>query len=115
MHKMVDMRKTPEELKDNSPMVTPDQNIYPWGLCIRLGNEEIEKLGLDCECEVGDMLPFSGLAFITSFSKNATESGESRNIELQIRYMSIASEEEENESPDALKSSKMQKKMYNGG
>lgn len=95
--KMVDMRKTPQDTKDSAAMIAPDANIYPYGLCLSLGNEELEKLGLDCDCEVGDMIHLFCLASVTSVSQNATENGENKRVELQIKFMSVESEDAENE------------------
>ena len=55
---MVDMARSPEELKKDSaaygiPQVAPrlsDEPIYPYGLCISLCDDELEKLDLDCDC-----------------------------------------------------------------
>lgn len=96
--KMVDMKKTPEEVKGDYPAtISGEQNLYPWGLCIRLGNDELDKLNLDTDCEVGDMLHLFCLASVTSVSKNSTESGENKCVELQIKFMSTESEDQENE------------------
>lgn len=70
---LVDMARTPEEVKEEvaersaAVAVTPSPSVpvYPYGLCISLDDETLEKLGLDgplppvgatlvclCECRV---------------------------------------------------------------
>lgn len=96
---LVDMAKTPEELaKDylGAPTIAaPDQSRYPYGLCISLCQDELDKLGLDGDCEVGDMIDLRAMAKVTSVSKNETTSGASIRIELQITHMETENESDE--------------------
>ncbi len=98
---MVDMRRTPEESDKNTEGLGPQSspNAYPYGLCICLTHEELEKLDLDSTCEVGDMVHLHALAKVTSFSKRETDVGEDCRVELQIMFMSVEDENDENEAP----------------
>ena len=92
---MIDMRS------DNDGDENPFSGAYPYGLCISLGNNELEKLGLDPEdCEVGDMLHIHALAKVTSVSCHDREGqdGECHRIELQITHFmdDVEDEDEEN-------------------
>ena len=99
--KMIDMALTPaEKLESAMPYAIGSTNNYPYGLCICLGNDQLEKLGLEEECEVGDFIHLFALAKVTSVSKNDTGEGEKVRIELQITHMGLESEDEENEEGD---------------
>ncbi len=74
--------------------------IYPYGLQISLTNDELEKLGLDSDCGVGDMLHMHCLAKVTSVSKRETEGGEDCCIQLQITHISAEDEDAENEDSE---------------
>lgn len=100
--KMVDMAHTPEDIKKEAEAygVVPSGNAnkYPYGLCISLGNDELEKLNLDCDCEAGDMIHLFAMAKVTSVSQRDTENGEvQKRLELQITHLGLENEEEENE------------------
>ncbi len=75
----------------------PQQSIYPYGLSICLTNDELEKLGLESNCEVGDMIHLMAMAKVTSISKNETQDGESCRIELQITHLGLEDEDKEEE------------------
>ncbi len=95
--KLQDMRKTDEEKQEASQLINPNQSEYPYGLCICLTENELEKLGLDHECEVGDMIHLFALAKVTSKSVNDTGNGEKCRLELQITHLGTESENEEDE------------------
>lgn len=92
---MVDMAKTPKEIVADS---MPDQSAYPYGLCISLCEEELEKLGFgQDELNVGDMLHLHCLASVTAVSNHDNiNSGPSCRVELQIKFISAESEDDEN-------------------
>lgn len=103
----VDMAHTPEELEEEkreyaSPLSSHAMPIYPYGLCISLGNDELEKLNLDGSCEAGDMLYMDCIAKVTSCSSTDTTEGVKRRIELQITHIAIESPEEEEAEGHAL-------------
>ena len=84
---LVDMRRDPE--KNFSDMPSFSQNPYPYGLCITLCNEELEKLGLDPEdCEIGDLLEIHALAKVTSVSSNDREGqdGPCHRVEMTLTH-----------------------------
>lgn len=102
MPKFVDMAITPAERKEDMPMMASSPAAlptYPYGLCISLCDDELAKLKLPADCEVGDMLHMHCLAKVTSVSKNETTDGARTRIELQIT--AIAAEDEDGENEDA--------------
>ena len=101
---MVDMKRTPaEKTKEADQMIpTPaSRPDYPWGLCISLTQEELDKLDLDDEVEVGDMVHLHAMAKVTSVSKTDNEAtGPCCRVELQITHIAAEDEEEENEEDE---------------
>lgn len=98
---MIDMSLDDAEKKE---MSEPSLPKYPYGLCISLCQDELEKLGLDDEelC-VGDMLHLHALAKVTSTSSYESEDGSHSRVELQICYMTgVEDEEKENKSVETI-------------
>jgi hypothetical protein len=91
--------------------------IYPWGLCLRLTEKELQKLDLSDDVDIGDMVHIFAMAKVTSVSMNASEGGENRCcVELQITHMSLEDEDHENEEEDdEEKEMKRRTKWYGTG
>lgn len=88
--KMVDMEMDDESALD-APMPYPmaDKPRYPYGLRICLCSEDLKKLDLDADCEVGDTLEFRAIGRVTSVSKSDDSMmGPQSRVELQIEQMS---------------------------
>jgi|SRR5579859_669946 len=97
---MVDLARSPEEKEEAVMPVSSVVSDYPYGLCIALSHDELEKLDLDPECEIGDMLHGFFMAKVTSVSMNASEGSDpSCRIELQITHLALEDEDTETE-PD---------------
>jgi len=96
---MVDMAMSPEEMKNNSPILVADvsnQPIYPYGLSIRLTHAELEKLNVDySDWSVGDHFHLEAMAKITSIRESETEGGKDCCVELQIVALKGHDEEHE--------------------
>lgn len=98
-----DMAKTPKEKAESEyPMaICPRDDDYPYGLSICVTHDELAKLDLDDECEVGDMVSFCAIARVTSVSKSESEtSGKTCRIELQITHMGVDDVESSDEPDD---------------
>jgi hypothetical protein len=87
-----------EKMDAAMPIAMPDKPDYPYGLRISLTHKELKKLGLDPDCEVGDMLDMRCFAVVRSVSLNDSDNGQTCCIELQIEKMAV--EDEMNESED---------------
>lgn len=97
--KLVDLEMDDEKQFDTVyPMPMPETPRYPCGLRICLTHDELEKLGLDDECEIGDMIHIRAFAAVTCVSKQETNGEKSCRIELQIEKMQV--ENEADEMPD---------------
>lgn len=103
---MIDMAKTPEEIEeDSSPVLTGEQEKYPYGLRIYLTHDELEKLGVDySDWEIGETFHLFAFAKVTSISKNSTVDGENCNISLQITHLAGESEDAENQEYEEAES-----------
>lgn len=109
---MIDMKKTDQEkAMDAFPTSVSCQSDYPYGLCISLCQDELEKLGLP-ELNVDDMVHMHCMAIVTSVSKNATSGSDPTcRIELQITHMSSEDETEEDNKAE-LSMGKITSKLY---
>lgn len=101
--KMVNMARTPMEMEENAAPASLRENIYPYNLCISLTQEELDKLGLNCDdaaCEVGNYVHLHALAEVVSKSKNDTGEGPRHSLNLQITHLEIEDEGAENSAAD---------------
>lgn len=88
--KMVDLELDDEDAIDRAIYPTakgePVKPDYPWGLCISLTNEELDKLEWDIsELKVGESIEFRARADVKSKTESDSESGgPCCRLELQI-------------------------------
>jgi hypothetical protein len=112
---MVDMKRTPAEVKTDMPC-TADQPSYPYGLCLSLGQDELDKLGFaKGDLAVSDMVHLHCLASVTSVSEHDNiNSGPSCRVELQITHISAVENEdtENNESEKGMSTKDKIAKLY---
>ena len=76
--------------------VAPD---YPFGLSLTLQNDELEKLGLDCndaDCKVGNYIHLHILAEVMGIHKV----GENITLNLQSTHAKIEDEDAEDDEED---------------
>lgn len=86
---MVDMKSKPE-VEESPGMVEGDEPRYPYGLCLHLGKDELEKLGISALPDVGTPVMVSAKAFVKATSAYETQGdGKSMSVELQITAMEI--------------------------
>ncbi len=115
MKSFVDMAITPKEMKaelaEPMPvMAESDRPRYPYGLCLCLGQHELEKLGISSMPDAGDMIHLMAMAKVTSVSERDTEDGgKDCRVELQITHLAL--EDEDRETPEAM-SERRSKTLY---
>jgi hypothetical protein len=91
--KLVDLELDDEDQLDAiCPMPMADRPRYPFGTRICLTHKELAKLGLEADCDVGDLIDLRCFAEVTSISKNDSGNGEDCRIELQITHMAAEDE-----------------------
>ena len=86
---LVDLEMDDEEKLDRAIPDTLSKPDSPWGLRISLTEKELAKLGLDCDCEIGDMIDLRAFATVTSISQNEGSGGKTARVELQIEKMAV--------------------------
>ena len=86
--KFVDMAMTDEEKIDTiRPMPVSDMPEYPYGLRICLCENEISKLNVETDFQVGDLIDFRAMAEVTSVSSSTGPDGDHMRVELQIKQI----------------------------
>lgn len=84
--KLAPQQKT--EMMAGGPEMSQEE--YPYGLCIRLDEDTITKLGIDGLPNAGDAMTVTAKAVVKSVSLNEYENeGARRTIELQITDMAV--------------------------
>lgn len=99
---MVDMSRSSKE-KEDIVSVKPVDAVpdYPYGLCISLCEDELQKLGFQQgELQVGDYVHFHAMACVRSTSENDGPNGPNCRVEMQIEFMSAENESEEDEEAE---------------
>lgn len=112
--KMTDMARTADEKAEAAMpcnLAMSEARAYPYGLQITLTEAELEKLALDPECSVGDMIHGHFMARVTSVSENENEGGKSCVIGLQITHLEIEDEEDENAAEEAAEDKKPRRSL----
>lgn len=98
---MVDMKRTDaEKAAADGPFAVssvggPTGPDYPWGLRIRLGQEELAKLDLDGDCKAGDMIDLRAFAKVVNVTHDQIDGKTRCSIELQIEQLAVENESEE--------------------
>ena len=108
---LTNMQLSTEEAKteDGAPDAAENGPRYPYGLCLYLDKDSMEKLGITDLPEVGASISIIARADVTSISARKSQGGEdSKSIDLQITDLSIGGA-----GPDLMtKSAKM---LYGDG
>jgi hypothetical protein len=91
--KMVSMKRSAEDKRgdkmESAPMeaTAPD---YPYGLCIHLDRDELDKLGIKGLPAIGTTMAMTGMVKVTRVSSSATGDDEYTSVDLQITDMGVA-------------------------
>lgn len=93
--KLVNMKRTEEKKTENMAIASPDSPVYPYGLNISLGHEEIKKLGLKELPKVGSKMKMMAMVEITSVSQYESKGGVDGSISLQITDLGFESPKRE--------------------
>ena len=96
--KLIDMAYTKAELKEEKKEMavgpSGQPSPYPWGLCLSLERNELDKLGIKQMPEVGAEVHFVAVAKVTSVNQSAREGqDEESRVGLQITMMQVLLEE----------------------
>ncbi|MGA9070076.1 MAG: capsid staple protein [Terracidiphilus sp.] len=90
MSLLIDMESSPEEKREMVSPSVSEAPKYPWGLCITLNDDSLEKLGVKTLPAVGTVVTIVAKATVSTTCKNATVGEESESsMDLQITDMQI--------------------------
>jgi hypothetical protein len=91
--KLVSMKRDKKELKEaQAPMPPADE--YPYGLELRLGDDELEKLGMkESLPEGGVVMKVMALAKVTEVRVKDDENGKSCRLTLQVTDLHLTPNE----------------------
>lgn len=92
MDKLVSMARTKAEKKaaeDRYKAMPSSGEDYPYGLCLTLGKDELEKLGVDELPNVGDEISLDVVVKVTRVSASASETDDQKSVELQVTKMAV--------------------------
>ncbi len=83
----------------------PEKPEYPYGLCLRLGREELMKLGIKQLPQVGDSFVVDAKCVVKGVSAGDGDGGKYASCDLQITDMGMEGDDEARRKDTA-------KKMY---
>ena len=83
---LIDLKKDPQLIDSNEMYEEP---MYSYGLCINLGREELEKLGIEKLPEAGSEMMIKAQAYVKTVRESKEKDGVEQNVELQICAMGI--------------------------
>lgn len=86
---LINMKQQPKR-EEMPGAIEADEPRYPYGLCISLGKEELEKLGITALPKVGGEMMITAKAVVKSTSAYDTQGeGQDMRVELQITDMGL--------------------------
>lgn len=90
MPTLINMTLTQDEAKQENE-VNPDPPKYPWGLCLTLNDDSLDKLGMDKLPEIGTKMRLVAMVEVTGVSASTYQGAEEKrsSVDLQVTDMSI--------------------------
>lgn len=85
---MINMKQEAER-EEMPGEVEYDEPMYPYGLCLHLGQDEMEKLGITALPAVGSEMTITAKVFVKGTSAYETQGGKDMSMDLQITDMEI--------------------------
>ena len=98
---MPDMRMTSEERKDFSTPQDPKAPNYPMGLKLRLGPDELEKIGMQDAPELDKELVFKIKTKVVEVEKEDIE-GDERKFNVCLQVIEMDQEGKDKSAPEAF-------------
>lgn len=90
---MINMKLTRDEAKDQIACEPGEGPAYPWGLCLYLDDDVLQKLGMTALPDVGTRLMLHAVVEVTSNSQRQTQEGKTVSMDLQITDMDLKPEQ----------------------
>jgi hypothetical protein len=85
---MINMKQKAER-EEMPGEVEMDEPKYPYGLCINLDKDQLDKLGITALPQVGAQMTIMAKAYVKSTSAYETQGGKDMSVGLQITDMEI--------------------------
>jgi len=90
MASLINMQNSPQTAKEYAAPTAADAPKYPWGLCITLNDDSLEKLGVTALPAAGTEVTIVAKAVVTGTSERQTEGeGTKSSMEMQITDMQL--------------------------
>lgn len=90
MATLINMQQSAEEAKEQNEPAVSEAPKYPWGLCITLNDDSLEKLGVKSLPAVGSQVTIVAKADVSRVSGYQTQGGDSEaSLDLQITDMQV--------------------------
>jgi hypothetical protein len=86
---MINMKKSPER-EEMPGEIEYEEPMYPYGLCLHLSQDEMEKLGITALPAVGSEMTVTAKVFVKGTSAYETQGGKDMSMDLQITDMEIS-------------------------
>ena len=96
---LIDLKKDPQPV-DSKEMY--EEPMYSYGLCISLGREELEKLGIEKLPEAGSEMMIKAITYVKTVRESKEKDGVEQNVELQICAMGIEPFDKSKDQADGL-------------
>ena len=96
---LIDLKKDPQPIDSNEMYNEP---MYSYGLCISLGKEELEKLGIEKLPQAGSEMMLTAKAYVKTVRESQEKDGVEQNVELQICAMAIEPIDKTGDQADEL-------------
>ncbi len=88
--KLVSMKRTAKDKREDKLEQAPVEAMapdYPWGLCIHLDKDELEKLGIDAtKLKVGTEVAIAAKAKVTRVSQSAADGYAGSEDQVSVDY-----------------------------
>ncbi len=85
---MISMKQEPE--REEAPgEIEYEEPMYPYGLCLRLEQDQMEKLSITTLPSVGTEMTITAKVFVKGTSAYETQGGKDMSMDLQITDMEI--------------------------
>lgn len=96
---MINMKKTEEMPEEYEDM---DEPAYPYGLCITLDAEQLDKLGINTLPKVGAEMMIKAKAYVKSTSAYETQGGKDMSVSLQITDLDLSGMDRQKDQAEAM-------------
>lgn len=92
---LVDLKLSKKDQKEEMSPSTAEPPEFPYGLCLNIDKDELDKLGIVDLPEVGEEFTINAIGCVTAVHSSASGNGKSAGLSLQITKMELTPEGED--------------------